>query len=104
LLLTPVGVDLPTASMFAWFTDLPDPEPITLGLSSVTLRCNRMAHRYRVTDDRDVLPWSAYAKFLPDLDAELDHPGARADHWWAASAPVPARYDPVVRQARKVTR
>ena len=105
MLLTPAGTDVPMQGMFAWYTDLENPDPLAVGLTSVTLRCNRMAHRYRVTDDADVLPWSDYAKFLPELDRTLATPGAQPDHWWAASAPVPVEYDPVRnRQPRKALR
>ena len=42
----------------AWFTDLPNPQREHLGLTSLILSCDRMAHRYRVLGSGDVIPWA----------------------------------------------
>lgn len=76
----------------AWFTDLPDPDALALGLTSIILSCDRLAHRYRVTDARDVVPWSEFGNVHPGIRAALESsPGAQPDHWFVASKPVPAR-------------
>ena len=75
----------------AWFTDLPDPDALALGLTSILLSCDRLAHRYRVTDARDVVPWAEFDAH-PDIRVCLESaPGVRPDHWFVASRPVPAR-------------
>ena len=76
----------------AWFTDLPDPDAVELGLTSIVLSCDRLAHRYRVTDASNVVPWSEFGNVHPGIRAALESsPGAQPDHWFVASKPVPAR-------------
>ena len=76
----------------AWFTDLPDPDAVELGLTSIILSCDRLAHRYRVTDASNVVPWSEFGNVHPGIRAALESsPGAQPDHWFVASKPVPAR-------------
>ena len=68
-----------------------------LGLTMNQIDCDRTAHRYRVTDDSAVLPWTAVARSMPREqreDLELA-PGARPRHWYVATVSVQVTYDPV---------
>lgn len=75
-----------------WLTDLEDPDPVRLGLTSVHLSCDRTAARYAVADLETVLPWREWAEQL-HIDRslrsalELGHKdGAR--HWFVSSSPI----------------
>lgn len=81
--------------IYAWFTDLSRPNRDALGLTSTILTCDRTAHRYRVTDTRDLIHWTHVRRNHP-WAAELESaPGARPMHWWVARHPVPVAYDPI---------
>lgn len=82
---------------WAWFTDLAVPQRAALGLTRYVVSCDRIVHRYRVTDTTDVHRWLDVRRRMParwrdDLESE---PGARPAHWWVAAGPVPVVYDPV---------
>ena len=75
-----------------WLTDLDDPDPVRLGLTSRHLSCDRTAACYLVDDTETVLPWCEWAETLC-IDRslrsalELGHrDGAR--HWFVSSSPV----------------
>lgn len=81
-----------------WLTDLARPNRLGLGLSSLSLSCDRTQHRYRVTDDANVQRWTTLARTLPrayrePLEAAV---GAMPAHWWVSADGVPAVYDPVI--------
>jgi hypothetical protein len=70
-----------------WLTDLVDPpNRDSLGLTSHTLRCDRMAYRFAV--DTTAERWGTYAHRigLPRITRdELEGaPGALPGHWWVA--------------------
>lgn len=75
-----------------WLTDLDEPTRYQIGLTSETLRCDRMEHRFVV--DCEALRWSDYVRTLP---RELRHearwlalaPGAMPMHWYVSFHPVP---------------
>lgn len=90
----------PAGGAFVWLTDLDVPFRAALGLTSVALRCDRTAHRYRVTGgDATPLRWLQARRLFPPAyrDALERAPGAMPAHWWVAGEGVPAVYDPIVR-------
>ena len=78
----------------AWFTDLPDPEPEEVGLTSSTLSCNRLEYRYTVDDETDIVPWLDVVRTVPVDPAfwsTFHLPPAQPDHWFVSFVPVPVR-------------
>lgn len=83
---------------FVWMTDLPTPEAIELGLTRNHIRCDRMQHRWKVTDDSTVIPWETAVERhnLTSVRMLLEGlAGTRPDHWFVSIEPVPAVYDPI---------
>lgn len=96
-----VGIVRPNRHAFlhgpplAWFTDHPDPDRMSVGLTSETLTCDRMAYRYRVTDPADVEPFAAWSARNPqplDVWSALTSHGDPA-RWFVSVVPVPVRLD-----------
>jgi hypothetical protein len=94
------GLLLPGALMaglgdeFAWFTDLEVPIVPALGLTSVLLTCDRTAHRYRVVDDVDVLPWRNTRWTVDKLRRDaIEVPGTSPGNWFVSRRPVPVVLD-----------
>ena len=81
--------------VYAWFTDLAHPNRDALGLTSTILSCDRIEHRYRVTDTRDLIHWAHVRRDHPWAALLESAPGARPMHWWVARHPVPVTYDPI---------
>lgn len=75
-----------------WVTDLDVVHREALGLTSVTLSCDRSAIRYEVhpTVTELCIPWSAYARRLPRGVRERfeEEPGSLPRHWWVAEQPL----------------
>lgn len=91
----------PWQGWLVWMTDLDRPIREALGLTSVHLRCDRTAHRYRVTSLEHVMPWGRYAhdhKVPREVRDEIEQAPGRPAHWWVSLEPVPAVYDPVARK------
>lgn len=88
---------IPWTGFVVWLTDLERPERDALGLTSNFISCDRTAHRYRVTDSREVMRWSLYARLLTREQREVVEatPGAMPAHWFVSVAGVPAVYDPL---------
>lgn len=81
---------------FVWLTDLPYPDRLALGLTSHMLTCDRMAHRYRVTDPSQCHRWTKVRRpFAADASRNLEVPGTLPRHWWVSTEPVPVEYDPL---------
>lgn len=80
---------------FVWLTDLDAPFDYALGLTRLLTRCDRTAHRYRVTDTTDV---TAYLDVRATLHRErregLETFGTLPRHWYVSTAHVPVIYDP----------
>lgn len=74
----------------AWFTDLGHAYRTQLGLTSDTLACDRMSHRFEVAHPGRLLWWPRAARSLkvpaPVRD-ELEH-GRLPAHWWISFGPV----------------
>lgn len=87
---------VPWTAYVVWLTDLTPPDRDALGLTSRLLTCDRTAHRYRVTDEANVVPWHVLARTLTrEMRDELEAArGARPAHWYISAVPVPALYDP----------
>jgi hypothetical protein len=91
----------PTLGPVVWFTTEREPDRYRVGLTSDTLTCDRMAHRFRVTEDRDCLPWIdvrelMLAAWQPGFDRKTLHAFefGRAPHtWWLSPSPVPVVRD-----------
>lgn len=80
-----------------WATDLDQPHGDALGLTRISINCDRSRHRYRITDPTPLVPWLEYARGLTQLQrASLEHiPGVKPDRWYVATAPVPVVYAPL---------
>lgn len=90
-----VGRRLKGPGDLIWLTDLPHPNRDALGLTSHILSCDRITHRYRLTDGADVVQWMNVRRAYP-WAAELESaPGARPRHWFVSGVPVPVVYDPI---------
>lgn len=75
-----------------WFTDLAEPDREGLGLTSTIIACDRTEFRYRVTDERTCLPFSAWwqaERIDPLVVSELTFPPKRPKHWYVSEVPVP---------------
>jgi len=75
-----------------WLTDLDVPFRDALGLTSLTLRCDRTEHRFAVTDPASAVWWLSYvtSRGVPrDVYTDLaSAPGAMPRHWWVSTEPV----------------
>jgi len=80
-----------------WLTALPAPDREATGLTSHTLRCDRMEFRYLALRTAGCVPW------LASPFRELASPGWLAgieafphdpENWFVTDRPVPARFDP----------
>lgn len=83
-------VQLPDSPALVWLTDLDRPDIPALGLTSLTLQCDRT--EYQVTTvTMDAVHWPVYAKHLPGKVRAIIEasPGALPMHWWVAEIPVP---------------
>lgn len=72
-----------------WLTDLDVPDRHALGLTSLSLNCDRIEHRIAV--DAVAVHWPVFARRLPvhqRRPLELS-PGALPMHWYVATIPVP---------------
>ena len=74
------------ATAMAWFTDLNPPVRDALGLTSVTLTCDRMEHRFTVADESGIQPYWLVRRYLPRewRDGLERAPGALLMHWWVS--------------------
>lgn len=86
---------LPWTSKFAWFTDMPNPDRESTGLTSILTKCDRLAYRYRVLDDDGIQPWTDVARYLPRVREQIEQAdGARPRHWYVSLTPVLVYYSP----------
>lgn len=79
-----------------WMTDLDEPLRKPLGLTAVSLHCDRTQYRYRVTDDKYVHRWITVRRDWPRKlrDGLEQASGAMPGHWWISLRPVPVVFDP----------
>lgn len=83
---------LPWWSWYIWLTDMPTPDRAGLGLTSHLIGCDRIVHRYRVTNQHGTQWWPTFARTIKDRRLE-EAPGARPVHWWVAQQPIPVVLD-----------
>lgn len=90
---------MPWTGHLAWFTDLPNPAPLWIGLQSDWIACDRMQHRYRVIEPEDCLPWVDVRGQYNQRDVTVleSHPSAMPDHWFVSGGAVLVALDEVVR-------
>lgn len=96
-LLVPQGGIHPVAGWppLLWFTVLAEPDREATGLTSETISCDRMEHRYAVGPGSVCVPWLASpwrASTASGLLADLEDYGD-PEHWWVADRAVKARWD-----------
>ena len=74
----------------AWFTDLAEPDALALGLTSVTLPCDRTRVRYEVAAPESCVPWWQFARDLPrEVREDMECAPGLPRHWWVSREPVP---------------
>lgn len=77
-----------------WLTDMETPDRAALGLTSVTLKCDRTEHRFRATDTSGVVRFAEWQRgrvpFAAFAALVIGHEPAR---WWVAEVAVPAVRD-----------
>jgi hypothetical protein len=85
---------MPQLPPMVWLTNLAQPARDDVGLTSTTLTCDRLAHRYRVVDTSTAQRWASIRHRAP-LDVVLDMEAyGRPSTWWVSFEPVRAdRFD-----------
>lgn len=93
---TLVPVDHRWLLELSWATDLDAPVIASLGLTNLTIRCQRWRHRYRVLDAEKFEPWHRFARRLDYSERALVEAadGAMPAHWWVTSEPARVVFDP----------
>ena len=91
------GFVRPGRDGLVWLTDLDAPVRDAIGLTRVSLNCDRGAARYRVENDGSVVSWIEFRKQVaPEIRDELEmFFGAMPMHWFVAWHPLDAVYDPI---------
>lgn len=81
----------PGADGFVWMTDLHPPVREALGLTMLTIKCDRMAYQWQVADRTNVRRWMLVRKSLPRayVHGLESAPGARPGHWFISETNVP---------------
>lgn len=72
-----------------WLTSDPMPQREDVGLTSTILACDRVEHRYRVTDPSMCVPWLSMAAMLDPYAAALLGAGCHPSSWWVSVEDVP---------------
>lgn len=81
-----------------WLTDLETPDRWALGLTSITLCCDRTQARVTVHPHGDaagrdavfVVPWWFYARQVPAVLREIMEDTGLPMHWWVCERAIPA--------------
>lgn len=87
----------PSLGRVVWLTSQPNPERYLVGLTSDTLDCDRMAHRFRVTESDQCLWWPDVRDLMraarqPGFDAATVRAfeyGRAPETWWLSPLAVP---------------
>jgi hypothetical protein len=82
-----------------WATTMATPDAEALGLTAVSLSCDRTAHRYHVLQPELFTPWATWwpGRVDPRVVSELSYPPKRPAAWWLATEHVAAEYAPIER-------
>lgn len=79
-------------SGLVWLTSEPDPPNLALGLTSFHIVCDRMQHRFSVSDPGQIarcLWWPPLIRDFGPVARELSlNPGAKPGSWWVCRGPV----------------
>ena len=70
-----------------WMADRPDRGRLALGLTSLTLSCDRMAHLFAIPEPAAAIPWAAYASRMGYPVDLLGGRGAQPSQWWVSEQP-----------------
>jgi hypothetical protein len=95
-LITPQAINPLTGWAVSWFTTEPSPGREATGLGAVITTCDRMAHRYVITDLSRCNLWlTSTFRMRTTLDVRdlLEEYATGVQHWWVSAKPVPAVYD-----------
>lgn len=87
----------PGADGVVWLTDMEFPDRAALGLTRVSLNCDRGARRYRVDETKRVVPWMLFRQQVDTHVRDLleTFPGVMPRHWFVSWSELAAEYDPV---------
>lgn len=89
------GLRVPWTTRLVWLTDLDYPDRDALGLTSTLLTCDRTAHRYRVLDVDQCVPWTSVRRDFPRHEWIEAAPGVMPRHWFVAFGPIRCEYAPI---------
>lgn len=80
-----------------WLTDQTEPNRCGLGLTSITLNCDRLEFRYVVQSNDTVRPWLSWMAEQPYLSASdvraLHGEDRQPEHWWISTKLLWAELD-----------
>lgn len=78
---------MPGVGPLLWLTDLAEPTPDSVGLTSAYITCNRLKYRY-IVRCKAVTHWFDIRERAPKwLVADMESFG-QPEHWWVARRPV----------------
>ncbi len=85
---------MPQLAPAVWLTVDANPRRTDVGLTSDSLSCDRMAHRFRVLDPSVCLPWVAVMDAAPEGALPYDFTemlerGCRPGTWWVSFTNTP---------------
>lgn len=93
-------------SQVVWMTTAHRPSRWELGLTRFLTCCDRMQHRYRVTEELVLMrPWSDVRLDWPRsvvVELEMD-PRCLPASWWVSRGPVSVEYSPIPSRQRAMS-
>lgn len=95
-LIIPQAINPLTGFALSWFTAEPAPDREATGLGAVATTCDRMSHRYVITDLSRCHLWLTSTwrmRTRPDLLDLLEEYATGIRYWWVSDHPVSARWD-----------
>lgn len=95
--IAPVGL-APGVPSLLWLTDLDRPNRLALGLTSISISCDRTRYRFAIQPQPSITTWwrwrRAHPEFAPFAARIEEQPGSRPKHWWVSEIAVPALEQP----------
>lgn len=70
-----------------WLTDLAEPTPESVGLTSTTLSCDRLAHRF-IVQSHAAVRWTEIRRMVPRDVVESLEAFSKPAHWWIVRRPL----------------
>jgi hypothetical protein len=96
-LIMPQGHRHPVAGWppLSWFTTETEPDREATGLAAVNTTCDRMAHRYVITDLSRCTPWLTcpWRPETPQPFLKVMEEFGDVEHWWVSDTIVAAEWD-----------